>query len=96
MRSERSASPMPDNIGYLRDTLPEGSRLILQNGNAVQPFFYRALNGIRKFGPKVLLGGAGLYGDYKLGQYSNTIANKFGKLKSIFSSQRSNYTRSHA
>lgn len=96
MRQSRSVSPMPDNIGYLRDTLPAGARLNLYNGNAVQPFFYRALNDIRKFVPKLLLGGGGLYGAYKLGQYHDAIANKFGKFKSMFSNQRSNYTRSHA
>ena len=100
MRQSRSVSPMPNNVDYLRDTLPEGSRLILHNGNAVQPFFYRVLNGIRRFGPKVLLGSAGLYGAYKLGQYRDVIANKFNKIKSkiihTFNAPRSNYTRSGA
>lgn len=100
MRQSRQSSPMPDNVGYLRDTLPEGSRLIIQNGNAIQPFFNRALNGIRKFGPRLLLGGVGLYGAYKLGQYHDAIANKFNKIKSkithTFNAPRSNYTRPDA
>ena len=98
----RSASPMPNNIEYVKDSLPYGSRLILQDGRAIQPPFYRFVNDVRRYAPKILRGGltaAGLYGAYKLGKYRNNIVNKFQKIKSgfmkPFNNPKANYTRSH-
>ena len=98
----RSVSPMPNNIEYVKDSLPYGSRLILQDGKAIQSPFYRFINGVRRYAPKILRGGltaAGLYGAYKIGQYRNNIINKFNKIKSgimnSFNNPRANYTRSN-
>ena len=98
----RSASPMPQNIDYVKEALPYGARLVLQNGNAVQPPFYRFVNGVRRIAPKILYGlgsGAALYGAYKLGQHRDAAIGKFNKIKDFFKpkprpSQR-NLTRSH-
>ena len=100
--TSRETSPMPPNIQYIRDSLPPDSRLTLANGNANQPPLLRFINGVRRYGDKLLLGSAalgGLYGAYKLGQHKNAIINRLNKLGTGFYNwfhhPRSNLTRSH-
>ena len=98
--NHRGTSPMPNNIDDIKNSMPYGAVMNIQNWIPNQPLFYRALNGIRRNIPKILTTGAlagTLYGAYKLGANKEQVMNRLSKFRSLFSRSsypQSNYTRS--
>lgn len=86
---------MPPDIASIRDSLPQGSRLVMGANN--RQGFYGLVDRFRRFGDKALIGtgiAAGLYAAYKLGQHKDAVMNKFNKVRTSLVNYGRNLTKS--